>query len=98
MPSAGFKLDRPKRSVDLVTNLPKLARDPSVMAENGYRHGDSQNGVADGKETIPEYASDEKLENGADKGRSTSISYKGKEDQFGDETNSEVKYRTMAWW
>ncbi len=23
---------------------------------------------------------------------------KGKDDPFGDETNSEVKYRTMAWW
>lgn len=24
--------------------------------------------------------------------------YKGKEDPFGDETNAEVKYRTMEWW
>ena len=24
--------------------------------------------------------------------------YKGKEDPFGDETNAEVKYKTMKWW
>ena len=27
-----------------------------------------------------------------------SVGYKGKDDPFGDETNSEVKYRVMAWW
>lgn len=28
----------------------------------------------------------------------SSVGYKGKEDPFGDESKSEVKYRTMAWW
>lgn len=28
----------------------------------------------------------------------SSVGSKGKEDPFGDESNSEVKYRTMAWW
>lgn len=27
-----------------------------------------------------------------------SVGSKEKEDPFGDESNSEVKYRTMAWW
>lgn len=28
----------------------------------------------------------------------SSIGSKEKEDPFGDESNSEIKYRTMAWW
>lgn len=28
----------------------------------------------------------------------SSVGSKEKEDPFGDESNSEVKYRTMAWW
>lgn len=27
-----------------------------------------------------------------------SVGEKGKQDPFGDESNSEVKYRTMEWW
>jgi len=27
-----------------------------------------------------------------------SVGYKRKDDPFGDETNSEVKYRKMEWW
>ena len=34
---------------------------------------------------------------GAENGPQT-MGYKGKNDPFGDETNSEVKYRTMRWW
>ena len=26
------------------------------------------------------------------------VGYKGKDDPFGDESNSAVKYKTMAWW
>ena len=32
------------------------------------------------------------------KGPHSSIGYKGKGDPFGDETNSQVKYKTLEWW
>lgn len=40
---------------------------------------------------------------GGEKGSNTgnepqTVGYKGKNDPFGDETHSEVKYRTMRWW
>ena len=28
----------------------------------------------------------------------STVGYKGKADPFGDESNAEVKYRTMEWW
>ncbi len=41
---------------------------------------------------------DEKFNNDLEVGPAKSKRSVGKEDPFGDETNSEVKYRTMAWW
>jgi hypothetical protein len=68
------------------------------MAENSHRHGYGYDVGGDGKERQPGNGSDENLENGMEKGNSRSVSNKDSEDPFGDETNSEVKYRTMAWW
>ena len=33
-----------------------------------------------------------------EKAPARAIGYKGKDDPFGDEKDSEVKYKTMAWW
>ncbi|KAL6714821.1 hypothetical protein ACLMJK_007081 [Lecanora helva] len=69
------------------------------MASDGYRTGYGDNGIVDDQGYKPEYGSDEKYgSDDAEKGPSRAIGYKGKDDPFGDETNSEVKYRTMAWW
>ena len=69
------------------------------MAGNGYRTGYSDQGVLNGQAYQPEYGNDEgKYSSDAEKGPSRAVGYKGKVDPFGDETKSEVKYRTMAWW
>lgn len=49
-----------------------------------------------GKDDSKEKVSDD-VEGGQAEPRN-SVVYKEKEDPFGDESNSEVKYRTMAWW
>lgn len=66
------------------------------MATHGYRKGYSDEGVVSDTTYQPEY--NEKYGPDTEKGPSVSVGYKGKDDPFGDETNSEVKYRTMAWW
>ena len=66
------------------------------MAANGYRTGQSNNGVLSRQEN--EYTSDERYSGDAEKAPARAIGYKGKDDPFGDEKNSEVKYKTMAWW
>lgn len=69
------------------------------MATKGYRHGDiSDDGVLEEKEYQPQHNSEERYSGDAEKGPTKNVGYKGKDDPFGDETNSEVKYRTMAWW
>ncbi len=67
------------------------------MAANGYRTGYEDNGVINGKGRQPESGS-ERDGHDTERGQSRAIGYKGKDEPFGDETNSEVKYRTMAWW
>ena len=56
---------------------------------NGYKAGWNEN-----EESYHEKSSSD-AEYGQTRG---SVGYKGKGDPFGDESNSEVKYRTMAWW
>ena len=68
------------------------------MAASGYRTGYSGDGVLSDQEYQRGYGGDEKHSSDAEKGPSRAIGYKGKDDPFGDETNAEVKYRTMAWW
>lgn len=68
------------------------------MAANGYRTGYGNDGVLNGQEYQPEYGNEENNGGDTEKGPSRAIGYKGKDDPFGDETHSEVKYRTMAWW
>lgn len=63
------------------------------MARNGYRTG--------GEEGNHENNGDaEKMSDDMEFGRQSrrSVGYRGKDEPFGDETKSEVKYRTMAWW
>ena len=60
-----------------------------------------QNGNEEGVKDNDVYDSNEKVRGDVEGGRAeprNSVGSKGKEDPFGDEENSEVKYRTMAWW
>ena len=68
------------------------------MANRGYGAGYSEDGVLNGQAYKPDYGNDEKYGSDAEKGPSSSVGLKEKDDPFGDETNSEVKYKTMAWW
>lgn len=68
------------------------------MASNGYRAGYNEDGVMHNTDYKPDSGSDERYGGDSEKGPAVGVGYKGKEDPFGDETNSEVKYRTMAWW
>lgn len=68
------------------------------MVSNGYRTGYNEDGVTHNTDYKPEYGSEEKYSGDSEKGPTVVAKYQGKEDPFGDETNSEVKYRTMAWW
>ena len=76
---------------------PLSKRSPShttcAMAANGRANGDF------GRTNHP-HDSKEKTSSEAEEGQvlPTSRGYKGKEDPFGDESTSEVKYRTMKWW
>ena len=69
------------------------------MANNTYRkeYG-NDDGVLNNGDYQPAYSSNEGYNGDAEKGPKVAVEYNGKEDPFGDETNSEVKYRTMAWW
>ena len=62
------------------------------METHSYR----QNGAEKKLDDREPYYGDEKADD-TEAGPPT-VGYKGKEDPFGDETHSEVKYRTMAWW
>ena len=62
--------------------------------ENGY--GDD--GLVNGNGNSPGQTYDEKPGNDLEVNPSNSEGSTGREDPFGDETNSEVKYRTMTWW
>ena len=63
------------------------------MATNGRTDG-----VFVGTDRL--YDTKEKTSSEAEEGqiRQLGRGYRGKEDPFGDESTSEVKYRTMKWW
>ncbi|KAL9127413.1 MAG: hypothetical protein Q9217_003709 [Psora testacea] len=63
---------------------------------NNYRAGYEDEGTA--TDHAYQYSYEERHPNDTEKGPSNTVGYKGKDDPFGDETNSEVKYRTMHWW
>ena len=65
-----------------------------MAIHNGHRSGDPEDKAAGGDGYQPDYGSDE-VEKGA---AVTNVQSKASQDPFGDETNSEVKYRTMHWW
>ena len=67
------------------------------MAENGYRKRYA-NGVLGNDEYQEEHLNGEKYDGDTEKGPTITLGYEGKDEPFGDETNNEVKYRTMAWW
>lgn len=66
------------------------------MATNDYKHGYGGDGLVNGNSSSQDY--DEKARSDFEVVPSKSKGSMGKDDPFGDETNSEVKYRTMAWW
>ena len=66
------------------------------MATNDYKHGYADDGVLNGNGSSQDY--DEKAGSDLEVAPSKSKGSMAKDDPFGDETNSEVKYRTMAWW
>lgn len=66
------------------------------MASNDYKHGYGGDGLVNGNSSSQDY--DEKARSDFEVVPSKSKGSMGKDDPFGDETNSEVKYRTMAWW
>ena len=63
------------------------------MARNSYRAG----GKKEDEYTYAKEVSEDVESNGPMQSR-PSVGYKGKHDPFGDESHSEVKYRTLAWW
>ena len=68
------------------------------MAAN-ERDGYRERRPNEGRDPNGEYDGNEKVSDEEEAARPrNSIGYKGKEDPFGDESNSEVKYRTMEWW
>lgn len=66
--------------------------------EHGYGNGNGNDGLdtRNGNNSSPDY--NEKADSDLEVAPSTSQASTGKGDPFGDETNSEVKYRTMTWW
>ena len=71
----------------------------SDMATNNYASGYADNGVVNWKGYQLEYGLKERGSDEAEKGEPvTDVSSKVSQDPFGDETRSEVKYRTMHWW
>ena len=68
------------------------------MATKEQEQGYGADGLVDGKGNPSSQEYDEKVGSDLEVGPSKSKGSMGKDDPFGDETNSEVKYRTMAWW
>ncbi len=68
------------------------------MATKMHEHGYSNVNLVNGKGDHSSQDYDEKSNNDLEVGPAESKRSAGKEDPFGDETNAEVKYRTMAWW
>ena len=67
-----------------------------AMREQENGHGDD--GFVNGNGDYSGQTYDEKPGSDLEVNRSNSQVSMGRNDPFGDETNSEVKYRTMTWW
>ena len=66
------------------------------MADNNHEHGSGDDGLVKGIRSSQD--DNEKASDDLEVASSSSRGVKGKADPFGDETNADVKYRTMAWW
>lgn len=71
-----------------------------AMGEQEHDYGDDGpvNGNGNGNGNYSGQTYDEKPGSDLEVNPSNSEGSTGKDDPFGDETNSEVKYRTMTWW
>ena len=73
-----------------------------AMGEQEHDYGDdgpvNGNANANGNGNYSGQTYDEKPGSDLEVNPSNSEGSTGKDDPFGDETNSEVKYRTMTWW
>ena len=67
-----------------------------AMREQGNGYGDD--GFVNGNGDYSGQTYDEKPGSDLEVNPSNSQGSMGRNDPFGDETNSEVKYRTMTWW
>ena len=68
------------------------------MATDEYKHGYGHNGVFNGNGLYLSQDYDERAVGDLEVNLSKPQASTRKDDPFGDETNSDVKYRTMAWW
>ena len=68
------------------------------MAIGEQEHGDADDGLVNGNGNYSGQIDEEKPGSDLEVNPSTSEGSTGKDDPFGDETNAEVKYRTMTWW
>ena len=66
------------------------------MAGNNHEHGYGDDGLVSGSRSSQDH--NEKASSDLKVPPSSSRGFKGKADPFGNETNADVKYRTMAWW
>lgn len=67
-----------------------------LIEEHKHGYGQDDLETANGNYSSQDYK--EKAGSDLEVAPSTSKVSIGKDDPFGDETNSEVKYRTMTWW
>ena len=68
------------------------------MAVGEQEHGHGDDGFVNGNAVYSGQTYDEKPGSDLEVNPSNSQGSMGRNDPFGDETNSEVKYRTMTWW
>ena len=68
------------------------------MAIGDQEHGHGDDGLVNGNGTYLSQTDDEKLGSDLEVNPSNNEDSTGQDDPFGDETNSDVKYRTMTWW
>ena len=66
------------------------------MADNNHEHGYGDDALVSGSRSSQD--DNEKASGDLEVAPSSSRGFKGKANPFGDETNADVKYRTMAWW
>lgn len=68
------------------------------MAIGEQEHGYAEDGLVHGNGNHSDQTYDEKPGSDLEVNPSNSVDSTAKDDPFGDETDSEVKYRTMSWW